>query len=269
MIVKESSFRGRLLAEPTFVFFAIGALLFGAHRVIAGDPRTISVTPSVRADLSRRFRDHERRPPTPAELEDALSAWKRDEALYREALREHLDRDDATVRSVLADKMRARVALVLPKRTPTDAELEHWLQTHRALYETPLRYDYESIAFADSETSLERELERFSTALRAGENPASLGRPVVGGTLTDAELRARVGASVAERIPSLPIGSWQRVNGEGRVFLARVRRVVGGLPTLEELRPRLVADSTYAAEQQAIERETRRIVERYRFEERP
>jgi hypothetical protein len=251
------------------VFFALGALLFGAHRLMAGDPRTISVTPAIRADLSRRFRDHERRPPTPAELESAVAAWKRDEALYREALREQLDREDATVRTVLADKMRARMALVLPKRTPTDAELARWLDTHRALYETPRRYDYESIAFTESEASLARELARFSTALAAGADPASLGRPVVGGTLAADELRARVGASAAERIPSLPLGRWERVDGEGRVLLLRVRRVVGGLPALEELRPRLLSDFTYAAEQQAIERETQRIVERYRFEEEP
>src|SRR6187402_1721946 len=76
----------RWTRDPTLRFFAIGALLFVVHRVATGDPRVIAVTPGVRADLKRRFRDHRGREPSPAELEQELSAWKRDEALYREAL---------------------------------------------------------------------------------------------------------------------------------------------------------------------------------------
>ena len=48
----------RWTRDPTLRFFAIGALLFVVHRVATGDPRVIAVTPGVRADLERRFRDH-------------------------------------------------------------------------------------------------------------------------------------------------------------------------------------------------------------------
>ena len=91
----------RLLREPTVHFFLLGALLFLLHHLIVGAPRTVAVTPGVRAEVARRFKDHNGRPPSDAEVEAALRDWKRDEALYREALRDGLDRDDATIRTVL------------------------------------------------------------------------------------------------------------------------------------------------------------------------
>jgi hypothetical protein len=259
----------RVLAEPALHFFAAGLLLFAAHRLFVGDPRTITVTPGVRAEVGRRLRDHTGRTPTSAELEAALSEWKRDEALYREALRQRLDRDDSTVRTVLADKMRERAAVGLPKHVPTNAELQQWLASHRNLYETPRRYDYESLTLDRSAPAAEREIDRVASALDAGAEPASLGRPVVGGTLTVDEIRARFDAALAGEVAALPLGTWRRIERQDKALLVRVRRVEGGLPSFEELRPRLAADFTYAAEQRAIEQELRRIVERYRFEERP
>src|SRR3954464_10304736 len=83
-----------LVREPVVHFFVIGALLFVAHGLIVGDPRKITVTPALEAELARRFQDQNGRAPSPAERQAALHQWQRDEALYREALREHLDRDD-------------------------------------------------------------------------------------------------------------------------------------------------------------------------------
>src|SRR4051794_3946624 len=88
----------RLFREPTLHFFAIAALVLAGHRFFSGNPRTIAVTPALKADLLRRFHDQLNRPPTSAEADAFLAAWKVDEALYREALREGLDRDDPTVR---------------------------------------------------------------------------------------------------------------------------------------------------------------------------
>src|SRR5512141_907447 len=94
----------RALAEPLFHFLVLGALLFVAHRLIVGDPRSIVVSAGVRADLERRFRDaNHGRAPTAAELNREIRTWERDEALYREALRDRLDRNDSTIRALLAD----------------------------------------------------------------------------------------------------------------------------------------------------------------------
>lgn len=168
----------RLLTEPTLHFFAIGLALFAIHAEVT-DPRTVVITPQLKADLSRRFSDQYWRPPSPAELDAVLAAWKRDEVLYREALHERLEQQDSMVRSLLAEKLKKRIRLELPKREPTERELDAWLASHKALYET----------------------------------------------------------------------------------------VEGSLPSRAEIRPRLVADWAYAAEQQAFERAMQALSERYRFEE--
>jgi len=257
-----------LAAEPTVHFFIFGALLFLAHRLVAGDPRVIRVTPGVKAELGRRFRDRSGRPPSPSELDGELRAWKRDEALYREAVRDRLDRDDAAVRTVLVERVRGRAALALPKRQPTDAELDRWLATHRSLYEQPRRYDYQTVAFPKALRASPAEREKYERALAAGADPRSLGRPIVGGDLTVEDLRARLGPGLAASIQGLPVGKWQRLERDEDLLLVRLNAVGGGLPPADELRARLVTDWSFAEKQRAVDEAVQAIVDRYRFEER-
>jgi hypothetical protein len=257
-----------LLREPTLHFFVIGALLFVAHRAIAGDPRTIVITPGVRADVARRFQDHNGHAPSPTELETALGAWKRDEALYREALREQLDRDDATVRTVLADKVRERAAMPLGRLEPTESELDAWLARHRSRYETPPRYDYQFVKFDPAQGPPERQREEYERALAAGANAKELGLPILGGVLTREELANRLGQELSERVQRLPPGKWERAEGQQGPVLVRLNRVEGGLPAKEALRKQLVSDWLLGQRQQAVERGVQEIIQRYRFEER-
>jgi len=258
----------RLLFEPIVHFFVIGAFLFVAHRLIVGDTRVIVVTPGVRAEVERRFRDSHQRPPSPSELDGELRGWERDEALYREALRDHLDRNDATIRKFLADSVRGREALGIPRRQPTEAELQGWFATHRNLYETPRRYDYGAVAFVKTDRGASAEREQYQRALQAGADPRTLGRPIVGGDLTADELAERVGADLATRIASLPVGQWQRFENENDLLLVRVNAVEGGLPSGDGLHKRLLADWSYAEHKDATDQAVQAIVDRYRFEER-
>jgi hypothetical protein len=228
----------------------------------------VVVGAGVKADLQRRFRDTRGRPPSPSELESELRAWKRDEALYREALRDQLDRDDATIRAVLADRVRARVAAGLRKREPSGAELDGWLATHRSLYEIPRRYDYESVAFPRGERSAGEQLAKYQKALEAGADPRGLGRSIVGGNLGVEDLQERFGPGLAARIQTLPVGRWHRLESEHDLLLVRVNAVQGGLPDAEALHRRLVADWSYAEQRRAVDQAVEAIVGRYRFEER-
>ncbi len=256
----------RLLREPVLHFFAIGAALFVIHGLIAGNPRKISTTPALEAELVRRFQDLNGRAPNPAERDAALSQWQRDEALFREALRDHLDRDDPMVRSALVDKMHARAAFEVPKHDPSDAELEQWRQTHRSLYETPLRYDFEFVALPKSDPSARAQLDQFERAVLGGANPATLGHSVQGGNLTATEMNDRIEPELAERLPSLPLGAWQRLESAQHLILARVLHVTGGLPPLAELRAQLLVDWSFADKQRATDLILQRIIDRYQFE---
>jgi hypothetical protein len=258
----------RFFAEPIVRFFVVGALLFVAHRLVVGDPRVVVVTPGVRAEVARRFRDSHERAPSPPELEEALGAWKRDEALYREALRDRLDRNDATIRTVLADRVRARASIGAPPREPTAAELDRWFAAHRGLYETPRRYDYGTVAFPRAEKTAAAEREKYERALKDGADPRTLGRPIVGGNLTAEELGERVGPALAARIQGLPVGQGQRFETEKDLLLVWVNAVEGGLPGQDELHKRLVADWLYAEHTRATDQAVQAIIDRYRFEER-
>src|SRR4051812_32721230 len=113
----------RLVREPLVHFALLGALLFVVRHWVAGDPRTIVVPPTLKAELARRFEDQNGRKPSAPELARALRSWERDEALFREALREPLDRADPALRLVLIGKIHERAMLEVSKHDPTDAEL--------------------------------------------------------------------------------------------------------------------------------------------------
>jgi hypothetical protein len=259
----------RLFSEPTIHFFILGALLFLVHRLVAGDPRVIVVSGGLRADLARRLRDQTGRRPTPAEMEAALDGWKRDEALYRQALQERLDRNDATVRTVLADKMRARAVQEMPKHAPTDAELEWLLSQRRENYQTPLRYDFDSVAFAKKEAPAETRRSSIQRALAEGGQAAKLGHPVVSGTLAREDLAKTFGPALAESICNLPIGKWQPLESPESLLLVRLNKIEGGLPPWDVLRARLTSDWESLMKQRAVDGLVQAVLERYRFEERP
>lgn len=259
----------RLLTEPTIHFLLIGALLFVAHRLLRGDAHTVIVSAGTKSALQRRFRDQTGHAPNAAEFATLLRDWKREEVLYREALRLELDRDDATIRSTLADRMRARAIAEFPTREPTDAELQAWLAAHRQVYETPQRYEYEFVKFAKSEPNVREQLDSYDQALRAGKNPSTASHPISGGNLTAEELQEHFGAELTQKIRALSGSDWQRFETTEALFLARLLHVEGGLPSFDALRRQLIADWSLAQLQTALEGAEDRIVARYRFEERP
>ncbi|HEY5958936.1 MAG TPA: peptidylprolyl isomerase [Polyangiaceae bacterium] len=257
------------LREPTVHFLVIGAFLFLIHRLIAGDPRTIEVTPALRNDLTQRFRDQTGRWPNPAELETALHNWKSDEALYREALRERLERNDEIMRSALAERIRARAASEAPQREPTESDLEQWLAQHRELYEAPRLYEYEYVTFKRSPDKTAEELRKqYERAIKAGRDRASLGRPVFAAKLPRELIREQLGPELTERICSLAVGEWTPLENQESLFLARLNATEGGLPSPDVLHARMQGDWKAFMQQQAVEHAVQTIVDRYRFVER-
>jgi hypothetical protein len=258
----------RALGEPVLHFFILGALLFLAHRLVVGDARTIVVGPGVKADVVRRFRDERGRAPSAAEADQALRDWKRDEALFREALRTGLDKNDRAIRTILIDKLRARALVEVPPRQPTEAELAQWLAQHRSLYETARRYAVDWIPFARAQPSAAAEREKVDAQLTRSADTRLLGRPVFGANLTVDELRERLGDGVAGQVAGLPLGRWQRSESATELLLVRVNEVQGGLPPASELRPRLLVDWTAAIREQEAAKALQKLADQYRFEER-
>jgi hypothetical protein len=257
----------RFLREPTLHFFVLAALVLSGQRLMADDPRTIEITPAIKADLLRRYQDQLNRPPTAAEAEAFMAAWKAEEALYREALREGIDRDDATVRAVLVSKMRERAMLQSRTPEPTEADLRQFLEQHRDAFEAPLLYEHEYVAFPKAEPGAEEARAKYERQLSAGATPASLGLRSTAANVDRARIEQTFGAEVAEKIAHLPPAQWQKLETADRLLLVKLIRIQGGLPEPAELRARLIAGWKGVKQQQATAEATRMIAERYRFEE--
>ena len=257
----------RLLREPTFHFFLVAAALLVAHRLVVGDPRTIVMTPALKADLVRRYQDQIGRPPTGAEAQAFIDVWKSDEALYREALREGIDREDPTVRNVLIGKMRERALLQTRIPEPTEAELQQYLSRHRDRFEVPLMYEHEFVAFPKTVPGAGSERAKYEPQLRAGATPASLGLRSTVGNVTRDRIEEELGRQVAEAITHLPRGQWQELDAGGRLLLVKLIDVRGGLPPADALHAQLVAAVKSEREQAAVAEAVGAIAARYRFEE--
>ena len=257
----------RLLREPTFHFFLVAAALLVAHRLVVGDPRTIVMTPALKADLVRRYQDQIGRLPTGAEAQAFIAVWKSDEALYREALREGIDRDDATVRTVLVGKMRERVMLQVRTREPSEADLQQYLQDHRDQFDAPLIYEHEYVVFSRGEPDALQKRASAEQKLRAGATVASLGLRSTAANVNRARIEQEFGREVADEICRLAPGPWHALETADRLLLVRMIAVQGGLPPPAVLHAQLLAGYQAMMQQKAAAQATRMIADRYRFEE--
>jgi hypothetical protein len=237
------------------------------HRLVTGDPRTIEITPAHRADLLRSYGDQLNRAPTNAEAEAFMAAWKVEEALYREALREGIDRDDATVRAVLIGKMRERAVLQARIPEPTEADLRKYLEQHRDRFEAPLIYEHEWVAFPKGQPGAKEARAKWAQKLETGATPASLGLRSTVANVNRERIEREFGAEVAAKIIVLPPSQWHELESADRLLLVKLVRIQGGLPEPQVLHERLVAGWKGAKQQKALAEATRKIAERYRFEE--
>ncbi|MES1186480.1 MAG: peptidylprolyl isomerase [Myxococcales bacterium] len=256
-----------LLREPTLHFFAIAAAALLLQRLVVGDARTIELGPALEADLLRRYHDQMGRAATSKEAVDIIANWKSEEVLYREALREGLDRDDPAVRNLLVGKMRERLLLQTPLGEPSPAELQHFLETHRADYESPLLYEHEYVVFPKREPGAERLRAKSKRELQAGATPASLGLRSTVANVNRERIEQEFGPAVADQIRSLPVGQWHELETNDSLLLVKLNGTQGGLAAPELLHEQLRAGWKARKAQQILERATQDVARRYRFKE--
>lgn len=262
---RDTSPHPRWWREPTVHFFVIAGLALLGHRLVVGAPRTIQLTAALRADLLRRYGDQLNRAPTTAEAEAFIAAWKTDEALYREALSEGIDRDDPAVRQLLVAKMKERLLLRTRTPEPSEADLQRYLAEHRPDFEAPLRYEHDYVKLAKSQPPAERE--RILAALRSGATPESLGLRHTAENVVSERIAQELGAAVAMAMPRLELGRWEPLEATDAWLLMRLNRVEGGLPPPEPLREQLRAAWRAERQARALVDASRGVVDRYRFVE--
>lgn len=262
----------RLLREPLLQFLLLGGALFAASALLRGraSPSTIVVgAPEVayQRELYRLQFGHE---PDAALQERLIDNYVREEALYREAQRLGLGKDDEIVRRRLVAKMEflLRDSAIPPE--PTEAELESWRAMHADRYARPEKYSFHHAWFADGADAARRALR----SVRAAQVPR--GEPFPPGARFEAidadEARRVFGQSeFTDALATAPLGAWSGPwrSGFGWHLLYLERREPGGDALLVDVRAAVQADWERDWRERRSNEEVQHLVDHYRVVQAP
>lgn len=242
----------RLLKEPLFHFFLIGAAIFIWFHIVAPENETTEnlVTISIDKDdvalLVTQFEARWKRQPNEAELQALIDASIREEVLVREARKLGLDRGDSVIRSRLSQKMDFLTEAIAASVTPEDEDLEAYLQKNRERYATSKKVAFNqiflgeapgdaAIANALSAVREEQELPEFG---RSTLLPASM--PLTATRVVDSVF----GAGFSNGLTELEPGQWGGPiqSGYGVHLVQVVAIEPAQTPPLSEIRNAVLQD---------------------------
>lgn len=169
----------RILKEPLFHFFLIGAAIFIWFQMVAPENETVEDFVTITIDendialLSDQFEARWKRRPSGAELQALTDATIREEVLVREARKLGLDRGDSVIRSRLSQKMDFLTEAIATSVVPEDEDLEAFLQNNSERYATPSKLAFIQVFIGEEPNKAE--VEGVLAALRAGDEVSDLG----------------------------------------------------------------------------------------------
>jgi len=238
--------------EPLLYFLAIGAALFGLHRLVrqreTGDAGRIVITSDFVEGLRQDAQKRNGHAPTVEELRGLVERFIDDEVLYREAIALGLDQSDVIVRRRLVEKMEFLTEDAAAQQEPSDAELAAWLGQHSEQYREPGRVSFQQVFVAQRlHPDMPAAAMELLTRLRAGAAPEALGDPFLAGrawTLrTQSEIASIFGPAFAEELLKLPAEAkaWHGpIQSSFGLHLVSVSAQAAARDlTLDEVRPRV------------------------------
>lgn len=173
----------KIIREPLFHFFVIGALLFGWTVLRTPDAPPVSeirVATGQIENISRLFERTWQRPPSEDELETLIENHVREEIFVKEAKAMGLDQNDAVIRNRLVQKYAFLMDDLASARAPTDEELSNFLTAEADRYIRPPKVSFQQV-FASSRRGAEdakAHIARIKVVLEAGGRPDEFGDPI-------------------------------------------------------------------------------------------
>lgn len=244
----------RWLREPLVLFLLLSAAVFALDRWVRSgeaERQVVEVT-AERIERSRaRWVAQWGREPTEAELQALLDETVDEEILYREARRLGLDRDDAVVRRRLAQKLTFLMENASGLEAPTAAEVEEYFARHVERYRRARRLTFDHVFLSgDRRADAAHDAAGLLRELRAasGGRWRQLGDPFMlrnsYADRTEREIAELFGEPFATAVSGLAAGDWHGPvqSAYGTHLVRVVARTESRLPTLAELRDRVVAD---------------------------
>lgn len=192
----------RLANDPVARFLVLGALIFGAHRMLSrGGSEPIVVSSRFVDGLVAEHQQRFGRAPSPSERERLVAQWIREETLVRRANEAGLDRGDPIVRRRLAQKMELLLRGSLEIARPDDDAIRAWMAEHRELVARDERYTLRH-AFASRDmrpTSALADATAWMEPLRDSADPVALVRTYGDAFALGPELVGMTGADLEDR----------------------------------------------------------------------
>lgn len=173
--------RGRIWPrEPLARFFILGALIFCAAGLLDGAreraSQTIAVDQSTVERLAARYKVEMGFAPTHQQLKALVDRYVSDEALYREAVRLHLQEDDEIVRRRLVQKMQFLDADLGVAAAPSEEALRTYYSANPARFANPPSVDFRHLYFDPDKGGADEARRRADQALHALAGGADWGR---------------------------------------------------------------------------------------------
>ena len=272
-------FLGRLIREPLFHFFLLGAAIF----FLAGRVRNASIGGGERIVVTQRemesmvvgFSRTWMRPPTQGEMQGLVDDYVREEVLYREARAMGLDQDDVIVRRRMRQKFEFLAEDLATDRSPTDQELEAYLQQHLDRFREEPSFSFEHIFLSREKHGASTEAEvKVLLAELGGKNEDTIDIEKRGDTFllpsrfekTSAAETARLfGENFATRLAAIEPGDWAGpIESSYGLHLVRVyRRTRGSAPPLANVRDSVLRDFLDDRRKQELDAQYSKLRARY------
>ncbi len=264
----------KLLNEPLTHFFVLGLLLFALYAMVNDDSgrsaEEVVIDQGRMSGLIATFEKTWRRPPSEDEKQSLIDAWVREEILYREGVAIGFDIDDQVIRRRVAQKM-TFVADGLVPATPTDSELEEWLQANIDDYQIPANFSFKQV-FIDPQRhkgDLDDVLGAIQAALNGGDAENVQGdSTLLLNNMTSAsshEIARVFGTDFVDKLGTMTVGLWEGPirSGYGLHFVKIDEHTPVRRPTLKQVRSAVERDVLSDRSQQISEAFYMSLRERY------
>ena len=268
----------KFLKDPLLHFLLIGAalfLVFGFFKGPAGNEenRIVITTGDIEA-LQANFARTWQRPPTDSELSGLIENKVRDEIAFREAVAMGLDQDDGVIRRRLRMKMELLVEDIAGLTSPTDEELQTYLEEHMDSFRQEPQVSFKQVYLNSDKRGAgvdEAAKKMLAELVAAGPNvdPESYSDPNMlpkGFSLSYvSDIEKLFGPSFANGILDVEPGNWAGpVMSSYGLHLVFVReRIEGRDPQLAEVRETVEREWTAKQRREFKEETYKKLRERY------
>lgn len=196
-----------LLRQPLVWFLCISGALFIADARTSSQPEAIVVSPAVRQRIALLWETQMGTSPSANELESLIAGWIEEEALYREAMRLGLDREDSIIRRRLVQKLNF-IAESDPVAEPEEATLEAFYESNITDYTLPERLTFSQLTFREEASAF-----AALDALASGADADALGESTMLNRTysyrSALDINSTFGMGFAAQIDTTVLGSWQ------------------------------------------------------------